>query len=132
MPSRKWALFWIGVGVFFVLIDLFIYQFRAFGHYFPIGPLAALYGGLILIWHRGIDQGLKLTADDLATYGPALERSVTVILDMLEQKRSAKEIAHYVHGEQGVPPEITYKYIIALGAEIAQKPERDTPDSPGT
>ena len=132
MPSKKWAWFWLAVGVLLFAVDILWFQFKAFGIHFPIGVLAALYGAMILIWHRGIDQGLKLTPDDLASYGAALERSVSVIMDMLEQKRSAKEIAHHVQREQGVPPEITYKYIIALGAEMKERsaePENTTEDT---
>lgn len=128
MPSRKWAWFWVAAGVGLFLVDIFLYKFIAFGYHFPIGVLATLYGALILIWHRGIDQGLELTPDDLATYGPALERSVNAIMDMLEQKKSAKEIAQHVHVAQGIPHEITYKYIIALGAEIAQRNEQNISD----
>tara|TARA_B100001123_G_C15125061_1_gene952996 strand:+ start:254 stop:667 length:414 start_codon:yes stop_codon:yes gene_type:complete len=123
MPSRKWAWFWIVIGVLFFLIDpvFGFFEFEIFGFNFPIGVLAALYGTMIYLYHRERTFAMQLTPDEIKAYGPLLESAVPLIVDLLHQKIPVREIAQQVMARDGVPPEITYKYIIALGKRMAEE-----------
>ena len=91
---------------------------------FPLWILVAVYAGLqFWIW-RLTQQRLTLTDDEVVRWGDKLEQATPTILRLYGQRQPVKEIASEIEASHGVPPDITLRYIIALG-KYASPPPRD-------
>jgi hypothetical protein len=128
MPSLFWGWFWVVIGVLLIIAGPILnwFQFSPFGFPLPVGALALMYGGIVVIYYRTRSTVIQLTPDDLVMYGGKLEQAVPTILDLLQKKVPVKDIVKKVEQKHKLPREITYKYIITLGRRI-KSVEREQP-----
>lgn len=81
----------------------------------PVWILVGVYAGLqLLLWHM-TKRHLDLTGEELAKWGEQLEAVTPEILDLYAQHVPLREIATRIHTSHGIPPDVTLRYIIALG-----------------
>ncbi|PKN57990.1 MAG: hypothetical protein CVU56_07930 [Deltaproteobacteria bacterium HGW-Deltaproteobacteria-14] len=93
---------------------------------FPLWILVAIYAGLqFWIW-RLTQQRLTLTDDEVVRWGDKLEQATPTILRLYAQHQPVKEIASTVEASHGIPPDITLRYIIALGKYGSPPPQTDS------
>ena len=120
MPSLFWGWFWIVIGVLLIIAGPILnwFQFSPFGFPIPVGALALLYGGIVVIYYRTRSTVIQLTPDDFVMHGRQLEEAVPTILDLLQKKVPVKEIVERIEAKHKLPKEITYKYIITLGRRM--------------
>lgn len=89
---------------------------KSFG--FPIWILSAIYGALqVYIW-QATQKHVPLTDAEISVWGDKLEKATPVILEMVQKQEKVGDVALTVEKEQGIPPEITIRYIIALGQHL--------------
>jgi len=126
MPSLFWGWFWVVIGILLIIAGPVLnwFQFAPLGFPIPVGALALLYGGIVVIYYRTRSTVIQLTPDDFVMYGRQLEQAVPTILDLLQKKVPVKDIVDKVEKQHKLPKEITYKYIITLGRRMkSQKDE---------
>ena len=85
---------------------------------FPVWILSAIYGAFqVYIW-QATQRHVPLTNAELSTWGTKLEKATPTILDMIQGHEKVGDIALAVEKQHGIPPEITIRYIIALGQHL--------------
>ena len=85
---------------------------------FPVWILSAIYGALqVYIW-QATQKHVPLTETEIATWGSKLEKATPSILELVQNHTKVSDIALAIEKEQGIPPEITIRYIIALGQHL--------------
>lgn len=115
-----------------MLFNLLFYQAFAPNVGFILGILAAVYGGLLLLQHRITQKNLHLTDEEVAQYGETLEKVTPTIIEMLKQRRRIKHIANTLQHSDGLPHDITCRYIIALLKQMqANQQLQANHDAPG-
>ena len=82
---------------------------------FALAALAAIYGGLVMAQDLIIRRGTNLSQGELKTWGQHLSNATPDILELSELGNPPGDIAERIHDAHGLPPEVTLKYIIALG-----------------
>lgn len=87
----------------------------------PVWILVAIYSALQLYLWIATKRKFHLTEAELNKWGPKLEEVTPKILDRYEQRKSLKEIATEIEQTDGIPPDVTLRYIIAL-AQHARNP----------
>ncbi|MGM0576608.1 MAG: hypothetical protein ACQEXJ_12835 [Myxococcota bacterium] len=84
----------------------------------PLWVLAAIYAVLQLwIWNNTREK-LELTDEEVEEWGPKLEEATPDILEQWEAHTPAKDIAERVEQRHGIPPQVTLRYMIALGRYV--------------
>lgn len=84
----------------------------------PLWILVAVYAGLqFALWHF-TRKGMSLSDDEIARWGPTLERVTPDVLRRCEERTSVKEIAADLERDEGIPRDVTLRYIIALGRHL--------------
>jgi hypothetical protein len=97
---------------------------------FPVWVLSAIYGALqVYIW-QATQKHVPLTNAEVAAWGPRLEEATPTILEMYQDDQKVGDIATSVEKKHGIPPEITIRYIIALGQHM--QAGSDEPDEAET
>lgn len=82
----------------------------------PIWALAGAYGLLqLLVWHW-TRKGIKLSDKEVRRWGPALERATPEIMERISAGTSVKIIASELQDREGIPKDVTLRYIIAMGS----------------
>lgn len=105
--------------------DWFIIRFSE-SFALPLWVLAAIYAGLqFWIWNL-TKRRLVLSDDEVARWGDKLEQATPAILRMYSQHLPVGEIAGSVEASHGIPPDVTLRYIIALGQHARHRPPDDT------
>ena len=89
----------------------------------PLWILAAIYGGLQLFLWNMTRKGLDLTAEELALWGVKLEEVTPRILDDYRANKKVRDIARDIEASDGIPPDVTLRYIIALAKHAKQNKE---------
>lgn len=85
---------------------------------FPVWVLSAVYGALqVYIW-QATQRHIPLSDAEIATWGTKLEEATPTILEMVQSQQKVSDIARETEKSHGVPPEITIRYIIALGQHL--------------
>ena len=85
---------------------------------FPVWILSAIYGALqVYIW-QATQRHVPLTDAEIAGWGEKLEKATPTILERFQNHAKVGEIASAVEKSHGIPPEITIRYIIALGQHL--------------
>jgi hypothetical protein len=111
MSARTQATLWIAVAV-----ALFAWAVVEWSIFKPVlGGLAAVYGVLLLVKTRIIEQRVALSQEELGQWGDKLSEATPVILELLGKSRHVSVIARAVKKSHQIPEDITLKYIIALG-----------------
>ena len=82
-----------------------------------LGGLVALYGLLVLVTVAWTRAGLELSATEWARWGPVLEPRREEVLDRLRAGEGAREVAVALREAEGVPEDVTLRYIIRVGKE---------------
>jgi len=102
------------------------------GFHFPLWILVAVYAALqFWIW-RLTKERLVLSDDEVVRWGDKLEQATPKILVLYSQREAVGEIAREVETSHGIPPDVTLRYIIALGKYAPQPPPDDAgPLGPG-
>ena len=98
---------------------------------FPVWILSAIYGALqVYIW-QATQQHVPLTEAEIATWGSKLEKATPSILELVENHTKVGDIALTIEKDQGIPPEITIRYIIALGQHLQAGVDYHDDSDPG-
>ena len=85
---------------------------------FPVWILSAIYGALqVYIW-QATQKHVPLTEAEISAWGGKLEEATPTILEMVQKQEKVGDIAIAIEKQHGVPPEITIRYIIALGQHL--------------
>ena len=92
----------------------------------PLWTLLAVYAALQFVLWRGERRAVELSEEDVARWGPALERVTPAILSMYGRRVPVRDIATSLEASDGIPPGVTLRYIIALARHV-----RDRPRDPG-
>ena len=96
-----------------------------------IGASLIGYALLTLLRLSLIRRRIELSQAQLHQWGPSLERATPAIIDGLDRKMPVARIAARIKEKEGIPEEITLKYLIALGryADVHAdgKSEREDP-----
>lgn len=87
--------------------------------------LAFIYGVLQLVRARVVGKHILLSAEDLNQWGEKLSEATQDILQLHAQGTAVKDIALSMETRHGLPPEVTFKYIIALGTYQSQQNEQN-------
>lgn len=80
-----------------------------------IGGALLAYAVLTLLRLTLLRRRMDLTPEELQRWGKPLELATGAIVDACQAGKPVARIAAEVEKEHGVPPEVTLKYIIALG-----------------
>jgi len=85
---------------------------------FPVWILSAIYGALqVYIW-QATQRHVPLTDAEINQWGGKLEEATPKILELFQEHTKVGQIALSVEESHGIPPEITIRYIIALGQHL--------------
>lgn len=121
MNKLGWGIFWIVLGTAMLIFDIFYKEWFTINFtYFklPIGILLIFYGIIHIVYYFFLQRALQFKDEELRLYGKKLENAAPDIVDMLNNKLSAKEIADEILKKYNIPQIITLKYIITLANEI--------------
>jgi hypothetical protein len=91
----------------------------------PVWVLFALFTLLQVALWRLERRGVELSDAEVARYGPQLEAATPQILELVEARRPAREIAAKVERSHQIPPHVTERYIVAL-ARFRRLPEESS------
>jgi len=108
-----------------VLAGTPIFLYGYLGHRGPgfLGPgwLMIIGGALVgysianLLRLTLVGKRLDLSPQELERWGPTLEEATPELLDAIARKEPMAKVAATLERERGLPPEVTLKYVIALG-----------------
>jgi len=85
-----------------------------------LGGLIGLYGALVLVTVAWTRAGLELSKREWARWAPVLEPRRDEILDRLRAGEGARAVAVALREADGVPEDVTLRYIIRVGREVDQ------------
>lgn len=111
MSTRSQGLFWIVAAA--ALFGWTAYDYSLFKP--VLGALALIYGVLLILKDRIIQQRVELSQEELTRFGDKLSEATPLIVELLKKGRHVSVIAKQVKKSLGIPEDITLKYIIALG-----------------
>ncbi len=128
MNPLKLGTFAAAAAAVMLLVDLlyapvFTPQFLGVG--IPLWGLAAVYAGLQFYVWIATRKGIELSDREVEKGGPKLERVAPEIRDRMERGTSVKLIASDLQRSEGIPRDVTLRYIIALGKTILETEGRD-------
>lgn len=125
----KKGIAWIVVGLAVIIFDRVYPTFivNLWGLKFDLGILAVLYGILQIIADRITMSKMTLTDAEVAEYGSTLEKVTPKILEMFNRRYKVKEIADSLQRTDGLPKDVTLRYIIALLRQIQQNQAAESP-----
>lgn len=87
----------------------------------PLWILFAIYSVLQLMVWRARERAMELSEKEVAAWGKKLEEATPRILAMFgEEKQSVSQIASSLQADQGIPKDVTVRYIIALGRHLRE------------
>lgn len=95
----------------------------------PLWTLFAIYAVLHFVLWRARRRDVELSDDEIARWGHHLEQVTPAILSMYARKVSVRDIATSLEASHGIPPEVTLRYIIALGRHVRDR-QRDPGHTP--
>ncbi|MCA9522776.1 MAG: hypothetical protein KC609_17500 [Myxococcales bacterium] len=125
----KKGIVWIVVGLAVMIFDRLYPTFivNLWGLRFDLGILAVLYGVLQIIADRITMSKMTLTDAEVAEYGSTLEKVTPKILEMFNRRYKVKEIADSLQRTDGLPKDVTLRYIIALLRQIQHNEAAEAP-----
>jgi len=85
-----------------------------------LGGLVCLYGVLVLVTVAWTRAGLALSRAEWSRWAPVLEPEREAILDRLRAGEHPREVAAHLRETQGVPEDVTLRYIIRVGREAGR------------
>lgn len=85
----------------------------------PLWPLAAIYSAIQFSLFNLTRKKLELSEAELKKWGKKLEEVTPKILREYENKTPVREIAEKIKQSDGIPKDVTLRYIIALGRHAA-------------
>lgn len=105
-------------GVLWILAGLLLFLAGGtadFGVLRILGVPAALYGVVLIVQDRMVRKRVEFTAEELERWGERLSAGTPEILQMLEEGATLHEVGRAMERDRGLPPEMTLRYIVALG-----------------
>jgi hypothetical protein len=87
----------------------------------PLWTLFGTYAVLqLIVWRYSGRRSVDLTVKEIERWGPTLEEVTPLILEMYQANTTVRDIASALQKSHGVPPDITLRYIVALGRHIRE------------
>ncbi len=82
----------------------------------PLWILVAIYSALQLVVWQATSKRLTLSDAEVAQWGAKLEAATPQILEKISARTRVREIAESLESSEGIPTDVTLRYIIAMGS----------------
>ena len=89
-----------------------------------LGLIIALYGVATLTASTWTRRRLKLTRDERARWGPKLAPRKDELLERMASGEPVRAIADDLSDGQGIPADVTLRYIIEIGRQVVDRDRR--------
>ena len=114
------GVFAAGLAIVMILVEalwrpVFTVQITS-GFALPLWILVAIYATLQFIVWQATSKRLTLSDAEVAEWGAKLEAATPEILKQISARTRVREIAESLEASEGIPTDVTLRYIIAMGS----------------